>query len=109
GRAGQGGGDGVVGAGVEDRHRRAADPERGPHGLHDLGRRGLVEAQPDVVDVDGAQVQLEVAGGVEDLGGPAGHPHGEGVEEGVVEDVDPTGAQTGGADGGEPVDAGGDP
>ncbi len=75
GRAGQGGGDGVVGAGVED---VATDAPLTPKAAQTASTTSGVEVssrlKPDVVDVDGPQVQLEVAGGVRGPGWPGRAP-----------------------------------
>src|SRR5690606_6926665 len=76
---------------------------RGAEGAPDGGELGpaggLVARDGDVVGVDLTQVDPVVAGGRDDLGGPARDPYGEGVEVGAVHDLGAGGAQALGENG----------
>ncbi len=56
-----------------------------------------------MVGVDETEVDPALAGGGDDLGGPARHPRGQGVEVRAVHDLDPARAQALGQDHGVPV------
>ena len=53
-----------------------------------LGPAGLVEGNAEAVGVDEAQVEAGVHRRADDLLGPAGRPHGHGVEEGLGLDIE---------------------
>lgn len=108
-RPGQGGGQRVVGGGVEVGQDRAADAEGGQH-LLDVRQLGLLVAgDADVVVVGQPQVDAVVPGRGDDLGGAARHAGQHGVEEGVVDDLDAGLAQALGEHDGVAVDAAADP
>ena len=76
--------------------RDRGDAEGLEHGIEGRGRRGLPDADADVVRVDETQVHAALAGRRDDLGGPAGDARQDGVEERLVHDLDATLREGGG-------------
>jgi hypothetical protein len=99
----------VRGVGVETLHIGHRDAERLPHARKPFACGGLVAGDADVVFVDPAQGDAEVAGQGDNGVRPAGDRRGDGVEELAVHDVDAALGESGGEHGGHPVGAQRDP